>query len=167
MEVAEARNYLAKSLANLARLHSDRKDWSGARQHMDQGLRAIEAARQAVPLNAEYARIHHLALVSSLDLARNAGDTTGLARGAASLVKAFANDKDDAYLAARATAHAAALAGKDAAAEKFAAQAVLYLRGAVRLGFKDAERIQKDPDLAPLRTRPDFQAIVRELDPKP
>jgi hypothetical protein len=31
-------------------------------------------------------------------------------------------------------------------------------------GFKDAEHMKKDNDLAPLRERQDFQKIVRELE---
>jgi hypothetical protein len=40
------------------------------------------------------------------------------------------------------------------------------LREAVAKGFKDAAHMKQDSDLAPLRQRPDFQKLLKELEEK-
>ena len=53
-------------------------------------------------------------------------------------------------------------AGDDRAqAEAYAARAVELLRRAADAGFKDVERLKKDADLDALRSREDFQALLR------
>jgi hypothetical protein len=47
-----------------------------------------------------------------------------------------------------------------------ASQAVRALRDHIALGFDDASRLRTDPALAPLRQRPDFQDLVRDLEVK-
>ncbi len=47
--------------------------------------------------------------------------------------------------------------------ENCAARAVEALRQATAAGFKDARRLENEPDLAPLRQRKDFQELVRQL----
>jgi hypothetical protein len=37
------------------------------------------------------------------------------------------------------------------------------LTRAVRLGFTDRAKLQSEPDLAPLRVRPDFQLLLMDL----
>ena len=38
------------------------------------------------------------------------------------------------------------------------------LRRAIRGGYRNAVSIKRDPDLAPLRTRSDFQALILDLE---
>lgn len=47
------------------------------------------------------------------------------------------------------------------------ARGVDLLRRAVRKGYANPARIPKDPDLAPLRDRPDFRRLLDELGAKP
>jgi serine/threonine-protein kinase len=42
-------------------------------------------------------------------------------------------------------------------------RAIQALREAIAAGYQDAERLEKDPDLEPLRSRADFQQLVAEL----
>jgi eukaryotic-like serine/threonine-protein kinase len=49
------------------------------------------------------------------------------------------------------------------AQEALAAEAVQTLKEAVAAGWKDAGRISRDPDLAPLRNRGDFRRLLAEL----
>jgi hypothetical protein len=44
----------------------------------------------------------------------------------------------------------------------YGGQAVQFLRAAIERGSLDAERLQMDPGLAPLRTRQDFQDLGNE-----
>jgi hypothetical protein len=47
--------------------------------------------------------------------------------------------------------------------ERYASRAVELLGSAIDRGFKDVGKLQKDHDLDPLRTRPDFQKAVRRI----
>ena len=69
---------------------------------------------------------------------------------------------DALYLAARVHAVAAARVRADDR-ERHAARAVALLRQAVRGGSADAAEMSRDRDLAPLRDRPDFRAVLAEL----
>lgn len=51
-----------------------------------------------------------------------------------------------------------------AAQRRYADLALEVLRQAGDQGFKDVKRLQTDADLAPLRSRPDFQQLLAELD---
>jgi hypothetical protein len=50
---------------------------------------------------------------------------------------------------------------------RYARQAVALLREAVRHGFRDAEQLRRDADLAPLRDEDDFRALLAELEQTP
>jgi serine/threonine-protein kinase len=58
----------------------------------------------------------------------------------------------------------AAVQGNAEKAEEYAGQAVQLLRQAVAKGFKNVEHMKKDSDLEPLRSRPDFQELLRDLE---
>ena len=47
-----------------------------------------------------------------------------------------------------------------------AVQAVTLLRQAFAAGYKDAAHMRKDTDLNALRSRPDFQKLLEELEKK-
>ena len=47
--------------------------------------------------------------------------------------------------------------------ERLSAQAVAWLRRGSPKSFSEIERLQKDPDLEPLRGRPEFQKLIQEL----
>lgn len=42
-------------------------------------------------------------------------------------------------------------------------RAMVWLTKAVAAGYRDRDHIETDPDLAPLRTRADFRALVGSL----
>jgi hypothetical protein len=50
--------------------------------------------------------------------------------------------------------------------EAEAAKALATLRGAIAAGWSDAAHLRVDPDLAPLRPRPDFQKLLADLEAK-
>jgi tetratricopeptide (TPR) repeat protein len=52
---------------------------------------------------------------------------------------------------------------KSALAATYMNKALANLREAIKLGWKDLVRLETDPDFAPLRKSPDFQAIVHEV----
>jgi hypothetical protein len=50
--------------------------------------------------------------------------------------------------------------------QTYAVRAVDLLREAVARGWKNAAHMKKDPDLAPLRKRDDFQKLLADLETK-
>jgi hypothetical protein len=48
----------------------------------------------------------------------------------------------------------------------YAGRAAEFLRRAVAKGFQDATALRNDPDLAPLRSREEFQKLVQEVEQK-
>jgi len=50
--------------------------------------------------------------------------------------------------------------------QQYGERALKRLRQAVQNGFKDVQHLKTDPDLAPLRSRTDFQELVAELEKK-
>src|SRR5262249_30109014 len=50
--------------------------------------------------------------------------------------------------------------------EKYAVRAIQLLERAVQLGYRDREALASDATLAPIRFRPDFQRLLKELEPK-
>ncbi len=80
-----------------------------------------------------------------------------------------------AYQAARMLAQCVPVVEKDdklAAANRqaemafYAEQAMAMLREAVAKGYRDADHMQTDTDLKPLRARADFKTVLAELEAK-
>jgi serine/threonine-protein kinase len=89
--------------------------------------------------------------------------------------KSFPTNAGELYQAACDSALAAALVGKDkpklsgpeeAERRRYADQAMDALRSAVTQGYKDVEKLKATPDLAMLRDRADFIALVSALEKK-
>jgi serine/threonine protein kinase len=57
-------------------------------------------------------------------------------------------------------------AAEQAERRQYADQAMALLQQARAAGFEDVERVRKDEDLDPLRSRPDFQQLLAELEAK-
>src|SRR5262249_50278063 len=72
-------------------------------------------------------------------------------------------------------ANSSTLASKDLAlpeskraelAKSYAEQAMEFLRTAIKLGYKDADKLKKWPGFASIYLRPDFKEIINELKKK-
>jgi serine/threonine protein kinase/type II secretory pathway pseudopilin PulG len=168
----DRQNELAGALINLARLHF-RKAPEVARRLLNEGLPHHQAALQARPQDPvfrRYYRNNRWALIETL-----------LAQGehpaAAAVVEEFlavgVDAAQDGFTAACLLARCARVAEKDQrlpaerrqeAAQGYAERAVASLRQAVAKGYKKLEPLKKDRDLEPLRSRPDFQALVASLE---
>src|SRR5262249_39974009 len=51
-------------------------------------------------------------------------------------------------------------------ADAEAERAMIWLKQAVAAGYKDTAHMKKDTDLDPLRSHPDFQKLLKELEAK-
>jgi tRNA A-37 threonylcarbamoyl transferase component Bud32 len=93
-------------------------------------------------------------------------------RAAREYARAFPDQPADAYDAARFIALCVPLAERDPklsaqerqkTGDEYGRLAVQQLRAAVQAGYRDVGHIKKDPDLDPLRSRPDFRDLLTEL----
>jgi hypothetical protein len=55
---------------------------------------------------------------------------------------------------------------EEAERTRYLDDAMAVLRQAASLGLRDAQAVKRDGDLAPLRSRADFQNLVKELEEK-
>lgn len=105
-----------------------------------------------------------LALERADRLARD-GDPTRAVQAAAKVAAEAAVTADSLYAAACVHALAAASVQSDAATmTKYGETAIYLVRQAIAKGYKDRERMKKDPDLASIRGREDCQKLLAELD---
>ncbi|GIW96455.1 MAG: hypothetical protein KatS3mg110_4496 [Pirellulaceae bacterium] len=97
------------------------------------------------------------------------------AQAARKLASVRPEDAQDSYDAACFLARCVVLAHRDQklaqqqreeTASAYADQAMDLLRRSVERGFRDAEKLNKDADLTPLRERDDFQELLAELQAK-
>ncbi len=107
------------------------------------------------------ARPRVLGVVIGLSL--NRGDAARAAR-AADVLAANATGPADLYAAAAGTAAASTVVPAPADKERYAAQAVAYLRRAMTAGFRDADRVRVDRAWDAARGRDDFRAALAELE---
>jgi serine/threonine-protein kinase len=183
-EAEAALEWFDKAQAKLEEVR--RRDRTNARAaaflrntHWNRGFALSELRRDAVALGewdraatfpASDAERRSLQLGRALALAR-----LGKYGEAVPLAEQLAGRPDladfDCVRAARVLSLAAGQAGRQELAEKYAAGAVALLRQAQAKGyFKDPRNVtslKKDKDLDPLRQRPDFQKLLKELSPKP
>jgi tRNA A-37 threonylcarbamoyl transferase component Bud32 len=115
---------------------------------------------------------YHECVTSLLSLKKHAEAS----RAAQEFAGAFPDDPGIAYAVGAFLARGVRIAEEDrslgaekrrAAAEEYGRLAVQQLRQAVTLGYRNPFRMQSDPELAPLRERADFQALLAELDRGP
>ena len=78
-------------------------------------------------------------------------------------LKLYPEDPTRLVPAARNLAEAAGMPDTDGRRKEYVRMAVDALRAAVANGFRDAERIDRDREFAPLRSDPEFQRLMTEL----
>jgi hypothetical protein len=97
------------------------------------------------------------------------------AETAGELIQAAVDPVNDVYNAACIFARCVPLAERDSRlsesqrkerARAYADRALATLRQAVQHGYRDAAPAKKDTDLVPLRSHPDFQRLLKEVEAK-
>jgi tetratricopeptide (TPR) repeat protein/tRNA A-37 threonylcarbamoyl transferase component Bud32 len=130
-----------------------------------------EIFRQA-PDQAKYRRNLSMAYRSCAELVAKSGSFSEGADAYVEFRKLWPKDAEQQYTAGRELALIASWVGKNKVAlsagekaerDKYAGLALEALRESVRLGFKDADRLQKDTYLPVLRDRDDFKKFLLEL----
>jgi tetratricopeptide (TPR) repeat protein len=147
-------------------LHQDQH--SGACRLLQEAIGRQKAALQRDPGNPAYPdRLadHYRNLARA---ALYLGDHANAAEAADLLHRLVPERGDDCCHAARFLARCAALAARDGGpARSYAERAVRLLREAAERGHAPGSDLAEDADFAALRARPDFQALLRQLQPAP
>jgi tetratricopeptide (TPR) repeat protein len=169
----DLRNELAGTLGNLAILCNLRRDFAAAREYLEKARPHHLAALQANPRHPAYRQFYHNHLVTLVQAHAGLLDPAAAVKIAQTRRELGWDPPADAYNAACAVSlciplveqHEKLAADKrKAAAHFYGEEAMKLLREAVAKGFKDAAHMKRDPDLAPLRQRDDFQKLLAELE---
>jgi serine/threonine-protein kinase len=116
------------------------------------------------PLYRE-ALAHRYAVTAEVELKRGRGaEAVAAARERAAL---YPKDPAHLFAAAHDVALAAELPDRDGRRKEYVRLAVEFLRAAVENGFTDAGRIDRDRAFGPVRSDPEFQALMDRLRPPP
>jgi serine/threonine-protein kinase len=172
-QVPDYHNELAGSLVNLAVLRHAAKAPAEARQLLEQAGTHHEVALRADPRNVTYHKWYRNNLVALCTLCFACRDHTATVAAAQKLASLMLGQAQDYYLATSFVSRAVVLAERDTKlsegkrkelAKKYADQAMDLLRQAVTEGYKNVDQLKKDPQLAPLRQRADFQKLLADLE---
>jgi serine/threonine protein kinase len=132
--------------------------------------RAVEAHRQDQTEQFRFVLQNHYGALA--EVLRDAGRPAEAVAAALERKKFWPNNSEELFKVAREICAAANLASKNAGehsteekqqGQLYADHAVQALREAIALGFKDLDRLRKDPALDVLRQRPDFKALLDDL----
>jgi tetratricopeptide (TPR) repeat protein len=173
--VPDYRNDLADTMRNLAKLLRGSKELGSARQLLEQAVPHHQAALQADSRNPRYRKFFRNNRWSLAETLEDLGEHAAAADTAAQLVQAAVDPAGDAYAAACIFARCLSLAERDSQlseaqrherARAYADRAMATLRQAVQNGYKDAAHMKKDTDLDSLRSYPEFQKLLEELEKK-
>jgi tetratricopeptide (TPR) repeat protein len=162
-------NELASIMISMAELLRDRKDFLKARELLEAANLHHQAALKAAPQNADYRRFFQINRVVLASTLAGLGSHDAARQTAEQLATLGWNPAADSYAAARALAQCVRVLENEGQAPtqliaSYINQALVMLQQGVTKGYKDAGRMGKDKDLEPLRSLPEFQRLLKELE---
>jgi tetratricopeptide (TPR) repeat protein/tRNA A-37 threonylcarbamoyl transferase component Bud32 len=172
---ADYQNGLAAGLVGLAVVANAQRRYADSCRRLAQALAHTRAALRANPGHPYYRAVLHENGQALAQARLGLGEHAAAAAAAEEMVRIGYDPVNDPYQAACILAGCVPLAEKDAKlpesrrpklSQDYAERAMTLLRQAVAKGYKDAAQMKKDKDLAPLRSRPDFQILLTELEQK-
>jgi serine/threonine protein kinase len=171
--VPNYRSELGGVLSNLAMLEINQDHPAAAEPLL---MRAIAQQKAALKLNAknpiyrEFLSNHYAVLA---DAQVRQGQHRAAIESALTMTGVRPEHAEDAYDAGCIFARCVPLAQADQKiaeaertklAKQYSDQALTWVREAITRGYKDVEHLKKDDDLLAVRSRPDFQKLVTELE---
>jgi tetratricopeptide (TPR) repeat protein len=163
-------NDLAGTMVNLASVLQVRKDYSAARELLEQAVPHHEAAMRDNPRYYRQFFENNRLLLGQILV--ELGDHAGASRVTEQLAGPYQASAQNAYDAACTLSQCISAAKKDIKllpdkqqelAHNYSDRALAWLRLAVSKGYKAADHMQKDTDLDALRLHPEFQKLLTEL----
>jgi tetratricopeptide (TPR) repeat protein len=169
---ASYRNQLVDALVKVSLLHGERREFGEAAGLLEEARSHLEAALKANRNHKVSRRYYRDCLRLQTRVYFDLSDHARLATAAEELARFAYDPAADAYLAACCLGTCVQLAdrGDEVAEErrkelagKYADRGLALLRQAVDRGFNDAERVENDPDLEPLRGREGFGELLAKM----
>jgi tetratricopeptide (TPR) repeat protein len=169
------RNDLAETMVDEAILLRQGKELGPARRLLEEAVPHHRAALRASPENREYRQGFRINRENLADILVEMEEHAAAAEIVRELIQAAVDPGTDIYNAACILARCVPLAKRDSRlsesqrkerAQAYADRALATLRQAVHHGYNDAAHVKKDTDLDPLRSYPEFQKLLKELQAK-
>ena len=174
-DVTGYQDRVAAASVNLARLLLARKEAHGALRLLQDAEPHIQTALNANPRHPRYRNNYRLIRWRLAETLLELKDHAGAAVAAAEFLQAEVEPPRDAYIASGLFAVCVRLAAQDerltadkrqALATAYGDRALSAVRQAIDKGAKEVSQILTDSSLDPLRSRPDFQKLLSELEGK-
>ena len=170
-DVPNFANATAINLQGLAQLALDRRELATARKFQERALRHARAAMAASPRILVYSATVRRSYGLLAELQLREGDAQAALESARSLESLPEGNPIADYNTACYMSRCLGVIqdaqwpdGKRVKiAQAYGDRAVAALRRALERGYRNVNLIRKDPDLDPLRSRPDFQALLLDL----
>jgi serine/threonine-protein kinase len=164
---------LGLALERLAQVLQGRRDFTGASKVLERAVTAQQAALTRSPGNPAYQQLLRGHYKFQARVLGQLGDHRRTAEVAESL--AALGSWQDCHESARMLARCVPLAEKDPAlaegkrkelAQEYASRAVKRLGQALQRGLRGADSLRRDAAFEPIRSRPDFQKLLADLEPR-
>jgi tetratricopeptide (TPR) repeat protein len=159
-------------LHGLSNMQTDLGRYAEAEQSARASIEVAEALVREVPSNPFYRRLTGYGygiLGKALAKRGSPGEALAMTRKAVAIIETSAEVTDLVNLAcafalASTWADPAEGAGATERQRRDADRAVAMVRRAISMGWADSSNLKNEPDLDSLRSRPDFQALLMDLD---
>jgi tetratricopeptide (TPR) repeat protein len=158
---------LASGLSRLASLVGDRGDLAEARRLQEQAITARRAGLALAPQNADYQKLTRAAYAALIETLIRLGEHAGASKAIAEFLAVGAASDSDRFQAASFLARCVPLATaearltnsqRDELVAAYSERAIELLRASAKK--EQLEALKNDPRFEPLRSRPDFQALL-------
>ncbi|CAN5477506.1 hypothetical protein BH11PLA2_BH11PLA2_17170 [soil metagenome] len=163
---------LGNILNNWALLRIDQKKFAECRELLKESEGLFRAALKAEPRNPTFRNFFCNNRILLMNCLLDEGEYAAIPTLVAELQEMTVSPHEDYYDAAKFLTRSAELARKDPAiaearreplAVEYTQQAMESLKQAIAKGYRNANRLEKDKDLNPLRDREDFKMLLADL----
>jgi serine/threonine protein kinase/tetratricopeptide (TPR) repeat protein len=165
-EHPDYRDQLAMTLHNLGVMQDHLGRIADARATVAEAVAQERQALAAAPQDRRYRRRLANDYITLAKLERRLGRLDAAAAAAEERMKLYPESAGEMFYDVARDLAMTAAAAQGEAQGRYAGQAVAALQRAVAAGFRDAAQARKDDALDVLRTREDFQQLVKEMESK-
>jgi serine/threonine protein kinase len=161
-QTPEYQSALGGTINSLAEIAMDLRAWTEAQVKLRKAIELERVALKAMPQSPEYLGLLGIMLGNLAKVEQAMGHGEAAAHATREWGEVVRGDPLETYNVACSLVMCVPIS-KPAVRSQLAAESVAYLRAAVAAGWNDASHTARDPDLAPLRQRADFQHLLAEM----